>query len=137
MNISQINTLSQEEVQREMQKAVEEKRVQFQFQHKLADGSIRNVEVFSSKVEIAGIKYLHSIIQDITEKMKAEEQLKLYREHLEELVELRTKELNEVNNKLLVEIEKEKEYEMLLKQALDKEKEINEIKSRFISTTSH
>jgi len=137
MNISQINTLSQEEVQREMQKAVEEKRVQFQFQHKLADGSIRNVEVFSSKVEIAGIKYLHSIIQDITEKMKAEEQLKLYREHLEELVELRTKELNEVNNKLLVEIEKEKEYEMLLKQALENEKEINEIKSRFISTTSH
>ena len=137
MNIKQINTLTTNEVETEMKKALDEKRIHFEFRHKLADNSIHDVEVFTSKIEIAGKNYLHSIVQDITKKKQTEELLKMHRENLEELVKLRTNELNEANIKLHIEIEKEKEYEMLLKQALEKEKEINEIKSKFISTTSH
>jgi signal transduction histidine kinase len=61
----------------------------------------------------------------------------MHRSKLDVLVEQRTKELNEVNKKLKQEIEKEKEFEMMLQQSLAKEKELSELKSRFISTTSH
>lgn len=63
------------------------------------------------------------IAQDITERKKTEMELELYREHLEELVRLRTAELDNVNT--------------LLKESLEKEQEINQLKSRFISTASH
>jgi PAS domain S-box-containing protein len=76
-------------------------------------------------------------IIDITEKVKQEEDLKKYRNHLEELVEERTKQLNQLNQTLSEEIEKRKEYEVQLESLLRKEKEVNEMKSRFISTTSH
>jgi signal transduction histidine kinase len=45
--------------------------------------------------------------------------------------------LDKVNDFLKIEIGKQKEYEIMLQQSLEKEKELNEMKSRFISTTSH
>lgn len=77
------------------------------------------------------------LIRDITERKYAEKKLELYQDHLEELVKIRTKELDMVNESLKVEIGRQKEYEMMLKESLEKEKELNEMKSRFISTTSH
>jgi PAS domain S-box-containing protein len=53
-------------------------RVIFQFRHRRADGSIRDVEVFTSKIEIGSKQYLHSIVHDITERKFAEEQLRLH-----------------------------------------------------------
>ncbi len=41
-----------------------------------------------------GEKYIWSIVEDITDKKKTEDELKRYREHLEELVEERTRTLN-------------------------------------------
>jgi PAS domain S-box-containing protein len=75
--------------------------------------------------------------RDITELKKSESELSLYRMHLEELVKIRTKELALVNKNLNDEIEKEKQVELLLQESLDKEKEVNELKTRFLSTTSH
>ena len=75
--------------------------------------------------------------RDITVRRKVEQELELYRNHLEELVDVRTKELDAANRLLRIEIEKEKEFEMMLQKSLEKERELNEIKSRFISTTSH
>ncbi|MDP3582674.1 MAG: HAMP domain-containing sensor histidine kinase, partial [Ignavibacteria bacterium] len=48
-----------------------------------------------------------------------------------------TSELNIANRKLLAEIEKEKEVEAKLEETLEKEIELNRLKSRFIATTSH
>ncbi len=76
-------------------------------------------------------------IEDITEKKQAELQLEVYQAHLEDLVKARTEELDKVNEFLRMEIEKEKEFELMLKESLEKEKELSEMKSRFISTTSH
>lgn len=43
--------------------------------HRRADGSLRDVEVFSGPVEMAGRSLLYSIVHDITEKKRAEEAL--------------------------------------------------------------
>jgi PAS domain S-box-containing protein len=74
---------------------------------------------------------------DITDRINAERELELYRSNLENIVKLRTCELDEANMRLQEEIRKEKEYEMMLQQSLSKEKDLNELKTRFISTASH
>ena len=48
----------------------------FFFQHRIADGSVREVEVFSITIEIGCTDFLYSIIHDITERKQAETQLK-------------------------------------------------------------
>ena len=59
------------------------------------------------------------------------------RQQAEKQLESKNKLLVEVNEQLNYNIEKKKQVEMLLQNALSKEKELNELKSRFISTTSH
>jgi diguanylate cyclase (GGDEF)-like protein/PAS domain S-box-containing protein/putative nucleotidyltransferase with HDIG domain len=67
MNISQINTLSEEEIALEMQAAQNEERNYFVFDHRLKNGDIRNVEVYSYPVQFNGKTVLFSIVYDITE----------------------------------------------------------------------
>ncbi|MFH1026112.1 MAG: PAS domain S-box protein [Nitrospirota bacterium] len=76
MKIYDINTLPPEEVKKEMEKVRAQKRIHFEFRHRRADGSIRDVEVFSSKIEAKGKDLLHSIIHDITERKQAEKALR-------------------------------------------------------------
>jgi PAS domain S-box-containing protein len=75
MKIQDINTLFQDEVQQEKEKASSLKRISFEFRHRLSDGSIRDVAVFSSNITVKGKKLLHSIVHDITEEKKMEEAL--------------------------------------------------------------
>ncbi len=72
MRISQINTLSQEEVKAEMEKARRGQRGYFEFQHRRADGSVRDVAVYSSRIDAQGKTLLHSIIHDITDRRQAQ-----------------------------------------------------------------
>lgn len=73
MKISDINMLSRSEVDEEMKAALAEKRNFFSFNHKLKDGTIRNVEVYSSPAsEVNGNTILYSIIHDVTEAKTAE-----------------------------------------------------------------
>jgi two-component system, cell cycle sensor histidine kinase and response regulator CckA len=76
MNIHQINTLIHEEVNDLMHQVKLEGRTHFEFCHRRADGSIRDVEVFSSRIEMKGKDVLHSIIHDITERKRVEEALR-------------------------------------------------------------
>lgn len=87
LNISGINTLSADEIAQRMAEAMAEKRNYFVFKHKLSDGSIRDVEVYSSPVRIDGKVLLHSIIHDITEKKNAELALELSEQHAKALVD--------------------------------------------------
>jgi PAS domain S-box-containing protein len=75
MTISQINTLEPEKIKEKIEKVRGLQNTHFEFNHRKADGTIVDVEVFSSKVEIDGKEYLHSIIHDITEKRQLEKQL--------------------------------------------------------------
>jgi PAS domain S-box len=74
--IHEINTLSPESIRDEMQKAVDEKRNYFLFKHKLANGKVRDVEVYSSPVTVNSQNLLYSVIHDITERKLAEDELK-------------------------------------------------------------
>jgi len=73
MRIQDINTLSHGEVKAEMERARSLNRIYFQFRHRRADGSVRDVGVFSSRIEMKGKEMLHSIVHDVTERREAEE----------------------------------------------------------------
>ena len=68
MKIQDINQLTTEETAAEMKAAFEEDRNYFLFNHKLASGEIRNVEVYSYPLQIDGRNQLYSIIPDVTDK---------------------------------------------------------------------
>jgi PAS domain S-box-containing protein len=83
-----------------------------------------------SEVQFLGRKVFAGFIHDLTKQKEAEEQLKEYTSHLEEQVEERTKSLQ----KLVVELQESKAEVSL---SLEKEKELSQLKSRFVSMASH
>ncbi len=106
---------------------------------RINDGEIRWVNG-KGKLSYNGNNEIQSMIgtiSDITEKYLSEEELEKHRNHLEELVEQRTKELLELNFKLGIEVENRKKAESLVQSALKKEKELHKLKTDFISMTSH
>lgn len=74
-NICIINTLSLDEIKREMEKAQTSKKNRFLFQHRLAGGQIRHVEVFGGPVEIGKKDYMFTIVHDITKRLQLEQRL--------------------------------------------------------------
>jgi PAS domain S-box-containing protein len=70
--ITDINTLTPEEISREMQRAKAEECKYFEFKHRLASGEIRDVEVFSGPIRIKGRDLLYSIVHDDTARKQAE-----------------------------------------------------------------
>lgn len=75
MNIAEINTLSQVEVRAEMDLAEHELRDYFIFKHRLANGEIRDVEVWSGPVENDSRVLLYSIVHDISDRKRQEIEL--------------------------------------------------------------
>lgn len=74
MNISNINIFSDQRIKEEMLLAAQEKRNYFIFKHKLEDGTLKDVEVYSSpSKDIYGKDILFSIIHDITPRIEAEQ----------------------------------------------------------------
>ncbi len=73
--ITDFNCLPPDQVQAEMRRAKLEERTYFVFPHRLASGEIRDVEVYSSPIEIQDRTFLVSIIHDITERKQAERAL--------------------------------------------------------------
>jgi PAS domain S-box-containing protein len=76
MYSADVNLLPPEEIKAEMQQAVSEHRNSFIFQHRLADGTVRDVEVHSGPIQIQGRKLLYSVINDITDRKRTEEALR-------------------------------------------------------------
>lgn len=101
------------------------------------DGSIIACYLSACLVDIQNEKCMLTINRNVNEKIQSAREVERYRDHLEELIDLRTAELNIANRKLIAEIEKEKEVEAKLEETLEKEIELNRLKSRFIATTSH
>jgi len=75
MRVDQINTLTLAEIQAEMEQARQKKRHQFIFKHRRANGSIRNVEVYSGPIRHQDQTLLYSIIHDITDQVMATQTL--------------------------------------------------------------
>lgn len=77
MKITQINQLAAETTHQEMRQAqTSSTSKQFNFQHRLASGEIRDVEVNSGPIQISGQEYLFSIIHDITTRRQAEREMR-------------------------------------------------------------
>ncbi len=83
MYITQINTLSPEQVKEEMQKAASQQRNYFNFKHRRKDGTVTEVEVYSGPIMLKGRTLLYSLVHDITARMDAE------RKVAEQLAELK------------------------------------------------
>jgi len=82
MQMSQVNTLPREDVLAEMQRAKAGARLFFDFRHRLADGRIRDVEVYTGPIEVDGKILLFSVVHDVTERKEAETALRSSREEL-------------------------------------------------------
>lgn len=94
------------------------------------DGSKFPFRLGVSEVQFSGRKIYTGFIHDLTREKEAEETLKDYAAHLEELVEQRTQSLQQ----LVTELQSAKEE---VSQSLEKEKELGQLKSRFVSMASH
>ncbi|MFW6249123.1 MAG: ATP-binding protein, partial [Bacteroidota bacterium] len=84
LNISDINILDKQNIEEEKERAIKENREHNYFRHRLKDGSIRDVAVYSSKIEDEKIKMQYAIIFDITERRKAEKELEKAKNFAEE-----------------------------------------------------
>jgi PAS domain S-box-containing protein len=91
MQIAQINILTPDQIADEMRAAQSSQRCHFYFQHRLADGRIRDVEVFCGPVTYGERQLLYSIVHDITDRKRAEKALHQLNATLEEKVAERTR----------------------------------------------
>ena len=94
------------------------------------DGSEFPVEISLSRYNDGKDPFVIAFVSDITERTMASAQIKRLNDELESTVEMRTSELKLA----MTELERHKEE---LTKALEKEKELSELKSRFVSMASH
>ncbi|NJK86103.1 MAG: PAS domain S-box protein [Bacteroidales bacterium] len=103
LKIHEINTLTPKEVEIEREKALSEERKYFIFSHKLANGQVKWVEVYSSPFDVGGKPMLFSIIHDITERKGFEAELNESRNDLnraQSVAHIGSWRLNLIENKL-------------------------------------
>lgn len=75
MHIWDINTLPEDILLQKMELARRNEEADFQFQHRLADGSIRDVSARTGPIILDGTTRLLSIIQDVTEQRRTSTQI--------------------------------------------------------------
>ncbi len=99
---------------------------------KTISGEIRYVAINGSTIndENGEVVAIRGYISDLTAKKIAQQKLEKYKNDLEKIVKKRTRRLKK-------EIAKQKAVEDKMQIALEKEKELNELKTSFISTASH
>ncbi|MFW5878415.1 MAG: PAS domain-containing sensor histidine kinase, partial [Myxococcota bacterium] len=76
LKIWQINTLPPEAVREEMARAAAEGRGYFEFEHRLASGEVRSVEVYTGPVSSYHHDLLYSIVHDVTARHRAQKALR-------------------------------------------------------------
>lgn len=72
LRIWDINLLNEAKMKILLASAEMAEKTEFTFKHRTATGEIRHVQVFTGHLETGGKKLLHSIIVDITDRVKAE-----------------------------------------------------------------
>tara|TARA_R110001592_G_scaffold104818_6_gene294911 strand:+ start:464 stop:1705 length:1242 start_codon:yes stop_codon:yes gene_type:complete len=108
------------------------------------NGDIFPLEAGLNPFEIYGKTFVMALVIDISIRKKQEQEIIKLNEELEKKVKERTKELSKkvkelkvVNLELDEENQKRLEAENQIKDALKKEKELNELKTKFLSLVSH
>jgi PAS domain S-box-containing protein len=102
------------------------------------------VEISLSFTQVQGNLLVMAFISDISQRKQAEdalkrseEQLIVYAAELEKKVELRTEALNNTITKLEEEVVERKKAEDEARKSLERERELNELKTKFVSIASH
>ncbi len=101
------------------------------------DGTEFPVEISLGNYEFDEHKFVVAFINDITQRKESEQAIKKLNEELERKVEERTVSLQKTVEKLNLQIKETEEKDKELRAALNKEKELGELKSRFVSVASH
>jgi PAS domain S-box-containing protein len=108
------------------------------------DGTEFPVEISLSFTQVQGNLLVMAFISDISQRKQAEdalkrseEQLIVYAAELEKKVEMRTEALNNTISKLEEEVLERKKAEEEVRKSLEKERELNELKTKFVSIASH
>jgi len=108
------------------------------------DGSTFPIEAGLNPLNFEGEKFVMTLITDITKRVKDEDEIRTLNATLEKKVTQRTKELldtvddlSEINKLLKDEVAKRKKAETKIKSALTKERELNDLKTKFLSLVSH
>ena len=102
------------------------------------------VEAGLNPFKIGEEQFVMSLIIDISVRKEAQRQITELNNELEGKIKVRTKELEEsiqklqnANRNLELEVKRRKEAENRIKNALQKEKELSELKTKFLSLVSH
>lgn len=108
------------------------------------DGSEFPVEISLSFTRVKGQLLVMAFISDISQRKKAEEALKrseeqllVYAAELERKVEARTHALNDTISRLEQEVRERKKAEDEVRKAFERERDVNDLKSKFVSIASH
>jgi PAS domain S-box-containing protein len=91
MPITRINTLPAPDIRKAITRKSQSGQPYFAFRHRLASGEVRDVEVYSSQVETSRQSFYFSVVNDMTERQRAERALReserQYRELYEHLLD--------------------------------------------------
>ena len=101
------------------------------------DGSVFPVEAGLNPFEVYGSKYVMALVTDISVRKNQEKEIIQLNLSLEQKIDERTKELKQTIKELKEEVAKRKEAEYKIKESLRKERELNELKTKFLSLVSH
>jgi PAS domain S-box-containing protein len=74
LKATDFNLLSEEALRAEIEKGMNGEKNHFEFEHRSADGSIRDVEVFAGPIKLKNRTLLCSIIHDVSEKKQFEKE---------------------------------------------------------------
>ncbi|MBW4542956.1 MAG: PAS domain-containing sensor histidine kinase [Symplocastrum torsivum CPER-KK1] len=131
--------LQYQNIEEYIELAISGQSVQYEFDSVFNDGKRRyllvdHVPHISKSGEVLGF---FVFCQDLSDRKKVEEKLRQFNEELENRVKERTAELEQSLTERKRVLEALREAEEEVRRALLKEQELSELKSRFLSTTSH
>lgn len=72
-SIRDIGTLEADQLMEDVRHALEGERTYFRFKHRLADGSIKDVELYGGPIALEGRTLLHAIVHDVSTRVELEE----------------------------------------------------------------
>jgi PAS domain S-box-containing protein len=121
MTISDLETIeTTAETHEHLQQIIRNGVTRFETIHKHKDGSLFNVEVNSTFVDLKGQRTFLAFHRDITKKKETEEELRKHHDYLEEMVKDRTSEVLQANEALTKENEERRRIEKALRASEEK-----------------
>ncbi len=108
-----------------------------EWRHLKKNGEIMDVEIYSHSITFKNRNARHVLVNDITKRKRAEQEIRELNAGLEERIIARTEELAKLNKFLLNEIEERKKAEIEIVKARTEAEQANMAKSEFLSRMSH